>query len=436
MRALYVDNFRGFSETFIPLRTVNFLVGENSTGKSSILALLTLFSEPTFWFSQDFNAAEVGLGTFQDIVSIDANNRKYFQVGFVRVEPAPEGRRARSLAFLLRYVEEDAVPVVDHLHFMRDGQVLKVAFQKNSGTYDFQTIKDTEVGDAEAMFRRWLHPAETAPGYQHKLRRLPVPRRNLLPLVEVLLRTEGYKRRRQREDAREAELGIPMEIPVPSVAWIAPIRTKPRRTYDELTLEFSAEGTHTPYLLRKLKKSHKSRVTLDDFLAKFGLESGLFRSVDVRNFGEGADSPFAVEVTLSDRPLNMRNVGYGVSQSLPVVLELFARPRGTVFAIQQPEVHLHPRAQAALGDMMFRLAAEERKSFFVETHSDFTIDRFRMNYRKAQRKPDGQVLFFERNGKGNRVTSLPFTDKGEYPGEQPKSFRAFFLKEQLDLLGS
>jgi hypothetical protein len=211
---------------------------------------------------------------------------------------------------------------------------------------------------------------------------------------------------------------------------IAPIRTKPLRTYDECSQEFSAEGAHTPFLIRKLKKASKSRSEFDQYLAHFGESSGLFRSVGVRDFGKQPTSPFAIEITLARNALNLRNVGYGVSQSLPVVVEFFAQPKRSAIAVQQPEVHLHPRAQAALGDVIFRLAVEEHKTFFIETHSDFAIDRFRLNYRKAEKTPDAQVLFFERTEKGNCVTPLRFTDKGRYPAEQPPAFRSFFLKEE------
>jgi AAA domain, putative AbiEii toxin, Type IV TA system len=124
-------------------------------------------------------------------------------------------------------------------------------------------------------------------------------------------------------------------------------------------------------------------------------------------------------VSLDDKALKLTCVGYGVSQALPVV-ELLERPPGAWFAIQQPEVHLHPRAEAAVGDMFFRMAATENKRLLVETHSDFTIDRFRMNYRKAKgRKPESQILFFERRDKHNTVTSVPIDGSGELPEDQP-----------------
>jgi predicted ATPase len=124
-----------------------------------------------------------------------------------------------------------------------------------------------------------------------------------------------------------------------------------------------------------------------------------------------------------------------VSQSLPVFVEIFTRPKGSWFAIQQPEVHLHPRAQAALGDAFFEMAVGEEKCFLIETHSDFTIDRFRMNYRKKGKKPNSQVLFFERKGRNNTVTSLAISAQGELSPEQPEGYRQFFVKEEMKLLG-
>ncbi len=51
---LFVDNFRGFTDAYIPITDVNFLVGENSAGKTSILGLIRLFSKPDFMMGRDF----------------------------------------------------------------------------------------------------------------------------------------------------------------------------------------------------------------------------------------------------------------------------------------------------------------------------------------------------------------------------------------------
>ncbi|MDM8523103.1 hypothetical protein QUF80_07005, partial [Desulfococcaceae bacterium HSG8] len=79
----------------------------------------------------------------------------------------------------------------------------------------------------------------------------------------------------------------------------------------------------------------------------------------------------------------------------------------------------------------------EKKKFFIETHSDYTIDRFRINYRKnmVKTKPESQILYFERFDKGNKVYQLEISDDGELPHDQPEGYRDFFIKEEMNLLG-
>jgi hypothetical protein len=221
----------------------------------------------------------------------------------------------------------------------------------------------------------------------------------------------------------------------PNLVWVAPIRTKPRRTYDELRRGYSSEGTHTPYLIRKILGSAAEAKRFERIIQAVGKGSGLFQSVEISKFGDDITAPFEVRIILDEKSFNLTNVGYGVSQCLPVLVEILWRQPGSWFAVQQPEVHLHPRAQAALGDMVFRTALSERKRFLIETHSDFMIDRFRTNLRKGRgRKPESQVLFFERRNQQNTVFPLVMGSDGDMPAKQPKSYRDFFLKETLRVL--
>lgn len=52
---IFLDNYRGFTDTLVPIKDVNFLVGENSTGKTSVLAILKLLSPPDFWLQNEFD---------------------------------------------------------------------------------------------------------------------------------------------------------------------------------------------------------------------------------------------------------------------------------------------------------------------------------------------------------------------------------------------
>jgi AAA ATPase domain len=227
-----------------------------------------------------------------------------------------------------------------------------------------------------------------------------------------------------------------------NLLWMAPVRAKPRRSYDSHLDEHSPEGEHLPHLLKRISKtrSAKRRAVDHSRVDQYGVESGLFKSFEVHQFGDAGRGPFQISVDLGELVASIFNVGYGVSQALPVVAEVVAGANGTWFAIQQPEVHLHPRAQAAMGELFFRMAgAPHHKRFLVETHSDYLIDRFRSSMRKAtdagQPVPSAQVVFFRREGGKNVLHPLALSPRGEYPEEQPPGFRELFLQEELRNLG-
>ena len=59
MKILFVENFKGFKKEYLEFKDFNFFVGENSTGKTSLLSLINLVSRPNFWLSPDFNDGEI-----------------------------------------------------------------------------------------------------------------------------------------------------------------------------------------------------------------------------------------------------------------------------------------------------------------------------------------------------------------------------------------
>ena len=101
-----------------------------------------------------------------------------------------------------------------------------------------------------------------------------------------------------------------------------------------------------------------------------------------------------------------------------------------MFLLQQPEVHLHPSAQAALGSLFCQIAAQDRK-IVVETHSDHLLDRVRMDLRDevSSLKPeDVSILFFEREDLDVRIHSLQIDKEGNIEGA-PSTYRRFFMEE-------
>lgn len=454
MPYIFVDNFRGFSGTLIPIKDVNFIVGENSTGKTSILGLLQLFASDAFWFYQTFDTAEVNFGHFDDMVSVNAKDRSYFSVGLVSgVWPLKETEKQKQKekqdgkaknpilirAFLMTFANRRGIPTIERFSFRLNEHEVHIQFLRKGIAYKYQTAKPSRSTD-EFISRSYLAwpkmHRQAVRGY-----RTVDAGGARTPLLAMRYVEKDLSERSGKISFLKSDFGSfasPWSFVhfMGRLAWLAPIRTKPRRTYDEYKRDFSPEGEHTPFLIKKIFETKKEAKRFKTFLGNVGKDSGLFESIQIKSFGRTNVSPFELDVLLNRKALSISNVGYGVSQSLPVIVEIFVRPKGSWFNVQQPEVHLHPKAQAALGDVLFGLATREDKKFLVETHSDYMIDRFRMNYDKKRKVlPSAQILFFERSGKGNKMSVIRINNDGTLPSAQPEGYRAFFIKEKMRLLG-
>jgi predicted ATPase len=215
----------------------------------------------------------------------------------------------------------------------------------------------------------------------------------------------------------------------------APIRIRPKRTYDPVQDLPDPSGIHVPMILARIEATDEtSWKRIAEMLRRFGKASGLLQDLEVRRLGKD-DDPFQVEVKIHGKSFNLMDVGYGVSQILPILVECTRGPREAVFLLQQPEVHLHPRAQAELGSFFATLAKEREQQFLIETHSDHLVDRLRLEVRQGKLAPDDLViLYFERDKSGARIHPMTTDEQGNLL-DAPEAYRQFFLEEERRLLG-
>ena len=194
------------------------------------------------------------------------------------------------------------------------------------------------------------------------------------------------------------------------------------------------------YLAQLSQRDETTWDTLKARLEEFGRDAGLFDEIRVRQLGKTDVDPFQVQV----RKFGLRakgpfrslvDVGYGISQVLPVALELLRDDGPRTLLLQQPEVHLHPSAQASLGTLLCEIAGNgspsSRRQLIVETHSDYIIDRVRMAVAdpdKSIRPDDVSLVFFERDGLEVFLHSLSVDELGNVEGAPP-GYRKFFLDE-------
>jgi predicted ATPase len=132
--------------------------------------------------------------------------------------------------------------------------------------------------------------------------------------------------------------------------------------------------------------------------------------------------------------ISIADVGVGVSQTLPVLVALHAARPGQLVYIEQPEIHLHPRAQVAMAEVLAR-AALRGVRVVVETHSDRLLLGMQALVAEGKLPPHLLKLhWFERDAKGHtNITSTDVDAAGAF-GDWPQDFGEVELGAQQRFL--
>jgi hypothetical protein len=128
--------------------------------------------------------------------------------------------------------------------------------------------------------------------------------------------------------------------------------------------------------------------------------------------------------------VNIADVGFGVSQTLPVLVALLAANRDQIVSIEQPELHLHPRAQVALADIILQ-AVDRGVRVVIETHSSLLLLALQTLVAEGRLAPGRVSLnWFTRDSTGQtHVTEAQIAEDGSY-GDWPEDFGTTELELQ------
>jgi predicted ATPase len=126
-----------------------------------------------------------------------------------------------------------------------------------------------------------------------------------------------------------------------------------------------------------------------------------------------------------------RDIGYGVSQVLPVVIACSDSRRNSHVMVEQPELHLHPRVQSRLADLFFS-AINQGLQLSVETHSEHLIYRAQRLIREGKAQSSQICInYVERTRLGSVVHRLRLGDSGNFLDAWPGGFFDERLEELL-----
>ena len=187
------------------------------------------------------------------------------------------------------------------------------------------------------------------------------------------------------------ELNLEQELLFKSIYYLGPLRTKTDRLYTwaGITPEsvgFAGENTVAAILAardRRISLGYRQRTRpLEEIISSKLKEMGLIEDFKINPISkQRQEYEVKVRTKGSTDWVDLPDVGFGISQVLPVLVQCFYAPPGSIIIIEQPEIHLHPSAQSALADVMIDAINSKENGndrniqLIIETHSEHFLRR-------------------------------------------------------------
>lgn len=210
---------------------------------------------------------------------------------------------------------------------------------------------------------------------------------------------------------------------------VSPLRAFPQRYYllDKSVHHTKLNVLDGTELAEVLKNNPTIKDSINLLLAPFNI------GIDIEKVN---DIIYKIVVNQDDVNLELTDVGFGISQALPILVQAYLSPPGSLTIIEQPEIHLHPNMQAWLTDAIIKIALTERKRFLIETHSDALIRRIRLRIvdDSSDLTEDDVKIYHLHRDKINRHTLLDdiqITDNGDI--KWPKDFMDVEIRDTIQI---
>ena len=425
LRHLKIENFKAWREVDLAFGKVTGLFGTNSAGKSSLLDLLLLLKQTRNATDRgivlDFGGPGhmVNLGTFGDVVHRNENDEN-------------DGR----IRWILEWTLPGTLKILDPTRSQRDplfaGDSLRTEcevglrqarLRPNRLAYRFDGVEfrmqpriDSEnqfelVTESDSKDFKFVRVRGRAWALPH-------------PVKSYLFPSQAKTYFQNADFLGDFELKY--EKLMDSIYHLGPLREHPRREYHwagsspehvgqrgervvDAILAATARGETRNFGYRTWRKPFQ------EMIAYWLRTLGLIREFHVEEIAEGTNLYRAIVRTSSSTATTLlTDVGFGVSQVLPVLVLLYYVPEGSTVLMEQPEIHLHPKVQSGLADVMLNVADARNVQIIVESHSEHLMRR--LQRRVAERKAcseDVKLYFVSLQGSHAHLSDLCLNEWGE-----------------------
>jgi len=387
LTSLQIKNFKAWRDTGrVELAPLTLLFGTNSSGKSSLHQFLLMLRQTAespdrrrVLHTGD-STTPVDLGGYSDLVTHRDVKRglefalEWSRPSALQIQDLKTGARIQgtSLRFDARIGAAGSSPPKPQVESYEyrltgaDGTQLRLGSHRDeAGNYQ---VTAEGVSPVRTLGRKWpISPPSHFHGFPDDLRT-----------------------RFQNLDFA-ADLTLALDEQLNALSYLGPLREKPGRLYrwsgeepghvgwrGERTVEALLSGSG-----RRFNAAPKRKLRpLEEVVAAWLKQLGLIDSFSVNAIGAGRDEyEVRVRALGGIQRVLLPDVGFGVSQVLPVIVECFySQPNSTVI-MEQPEIHLHPAAQANLADLFIEAISMRENGYprkvqlIVESHSEHLLRR-------------------------------------------------------------
>ena len=426
---LHTRHFKAFEELSLEIRPITIFLGPNNSGKSSILAAFRLLSQTVKSYDPQvsllLNGEQGDFGTYKDVVHENNKARQFsldftitLEEGFTRPSQfaLSAGTRIQmELTYMYRKLRREVILRNTALS-VGDKSVLTTKHSAETGR---QTIES--VGGADL-------PSALKSSISSNLRM-----RNFVP--DHLFFGSRYGTREpivgfdsqflERSSRLISRAGFSLVRHFTGIEYVGAMRQPPSRTYSytgENRTSVGSSGQHAASILvmdsgRSGSKSKQILHEVRGWLKQASIASDIkIDTISDRHFEIRIQHPETLEFQ------NYADVGYGNSQVIPILVAGYNLSPGAVLMVEEPEIHLHPRAQSELGDFFLAMYKRNIQSL-VETHSEHLVLRMQQHVVEGFVSPKDLIFYYVHAEKGNKVVvPLTLDTAGRFEGEWPRGF--------------
>ena len=221
---------------------------------------------------------------------------------------------------------------------------------------------------------------------------------------------------------------------IQSVIHVPGIRGNPERDYPVRVVGTTFPGTFADYTASVVDKWQTHQSPENDGLNADLKAMGLAPEVRARRLSDIQIELVVKRLGDSNDAVHIADVGFGVSQTLPVLVALRAASEGQLVYLEEPEIHLHPRAQVKLADIL-ACAAKRGVRVVAETHSSLLLRAFQTLVAKGDLAPGlVRMHWFSRDKGGMTQVNSATPDQNGALGDWPEDFGDVALESEKEYL--